>query len=83
MQWKRLTWNLKIRWKTSNPACRVNRNNYIKLLIGIDDTDNADSRGAGFLAHQLEASVLGKVNGITRHQLFNSWGINLRILALD
>ena len=46
----------------------------IKLLIGIDDTDNANSRGTGYharqLGHALEESVLGKVHGITRHQLY-------------
>jgi len=46
----------------------------IVLLIGIDDTDNADSRGTGFLSRQLanmlEISGLGEINGITRHQLF-------------
>ncbi|MCK5766376.1 MAG: hypothetical protein KAH26_10325 [Bacteroidales bacterium] len=49
-------------------------NGHINLLIGIDDTDNAESRGTGFharqLAHALEASGHAKVNGITRHQLF-------------
>jgi len=44
------------------------------LLIGIDDTDNAESRGTGFLSRQLakliEENKLCKVNGITRHQLF-------------
>ena len=44
------------------------------LLIGIDDTDNAESRGTGFharqLAHLLEEKGLGQVHGITRHQLF-------------
>ena len=44
------------------------------FLIGIDDTDNAESRGTGYnarqLAHALESKGLGKVNGITRHQLF-------------
>jgi hypothetical protein len=44
------------------------------FLIGIDDTDNADSRGTGFhsrqLSHQLEASGYAEVTGITRHQLF-------------
>ena len=46
----------------------------IKLLIGIDDTDNAISRGTGYharqLGHALEESGLGKVHGITRHQLY-------------
>ncbi|MEE4257268.1 MAG: hypothetical protein V2I47_09530 [Bacteroidales bacterium] len=46
----------------------------IRLLIGIDDTDNAESRGTGFnarqLAHILEKEGLGRISGITRHQLF-------------
>lgn len=46
----------------------------IALFIGIDDTDNATSRGTGFLsrklAHELEENNLGHVNGITRHQLY-------------
>src|SRR5210317_1873224 len=46
------------------------------ILIGIDDTDNADSRGTGFhsrqLAHQLELNAAAQVKGITRHQLFVS-----------
>lgn len=52
----------------------MSRKEDIPLLIGIDDTDNAESRGTGFnarqLAHKLEAKNLGRVNGITRHQLF-------------
>lgn len=43
-------------------------------LLGIDDTDNADSRGTGFmsrqLAHQIMDSGIGKVDSITRHQLY-------------
>ena len=54
-------------------------NGQINLLIGIDDTDNDESRGTGFharqLAHALEASGHAKVNGITRHQLFISSAI--------
>ena len=46
----------------------------IHILIGIDDTDNAESRGTGFhsrqLAHRLEETGHAAVNGITRHQLF-------------
>ena len=46
----------------------------MKLLIGIDDTDNKDSRGTGYNSRQLAAAIetenLGKVDGITRHQLF-------------
>lgn len=44
------------------------------FLIGIDDTDNKESRGTGFrarqLAHLLEENSLGQVQSITRHQLF-------------
>lgn len=44
------------------------------LLIGIDDTDNKESRGTGFHARQLakliEERKLGEIFGITRHQLF-------------
>lgn len=46
----------------------------MQLLIGIDDTDNTESRGTGFLsrnlANRIEALELGQVKGITRHQLF-------------
>lgn len=46
----------------------------MNLLIGIDDTDNKESRGTGFKARQLakliEEHKLGTVKGITRHQLF-------------
>ena len=46
----------------------------MELLIGIDDTDNKESRGTGFLSRQLakriEAHGIGQVRGITRHQLF-------------
>ena len=46
----------------------------MKVLIGIDDTDNFESRGTGFHARQLgrliEEQNYGKVWGITRHQLF-------------
>lgn len=46
----------------------------MRLLIGIDDTDNKESRGTGFNARQLAAAIeqskLGKVLGITRHQLY-------------
>lgn len=45
----------------------------MRLLIGIDDTDNKESRGTGFnsrqLAAALEANNLATVTGITRHQL--------------
>lgn len=43
------------------------------LLIGIDDTDNLDTRGTGFRARQLakglQASALATTACITRHQL--------------
>ncbi len=46
----------------------------MRLLIGIDDTDNKESRGTGYNSRQLaaaiEANKLGNVSGITRHQLF-------------
>ncbi len=46
----------------------------MRLLIGIDDTDNKESRGTGYnsrqLASAIEANGLGRVHGITRHQLF-------------
>lgn len=46
----------------------------MRLLVAIDDTDNKDSRGTGFRSRQLAALIeehqLGKVNGVTRHQLF-------------
>lgn len=44
-----------------------------RLLIGIDDTDNLESRGTGFRARELGALLyaggLGAPVGITRHQL--------------
>lgn len=46
----------------------------MRCLIGIDDTDNTESRGTGFRARQLGARFgetgLGRLWGITRHQLF-------------
>lgn len=43
------------------------------VLIGIDDTDNLESRGTGHLARQMAAALeetrLATVAGITRHQL--------------
>ena len=46
----------------------------MRCLIGIDDTDNAESRGTGFRARQLGARLgeagIGRLSGITRHQLF-------------
>ncbi|MBI9036286.1 MAG: hypothetical protein JEZ03_17635 [Bacteroidales bacterium] len=45
----------------------------MKYLIGIDDTDNKDTRGTGFRGRELAALItenhLGKVFGVTRHQL--------------
>jgi hypothetical protein len=45
----------------------------MRFLIGIDDTDNLESRGTGHrarqLAQQLEAQALAAVHSITRHQL--------------
>jgi hypothetical protein len=45
-----------------------------EFLIGIDDTDNQESRGTGFLsrllARHIEDNGLGKVTSISRHQLF-------------
>lgn len=44
------------------------------LLIGIDDTDNLESRGTGFhargLVDRLHARELVQAFGVTRHQLF-------------
>lgn len=45
-----------------------------RWLIGLDDTDNLESRGTGFRARQmaehLESSKCGLIaTGITRHQL--------------
>lgn len=44
--------------------------------IGIDDTDNLESRGTGFrarqLAQQLQLAGLARLRGVTRHQLFVS-----------
>jgi len=44
------------------------------ILIGIDDTDNKDSRGTGYRARQLgkliEDKGMGEVLGISRHQLY-------------
>jgi hypothetical protein len=46
----------------------------MRYLLSIDDTDNLESRGTGFRARQfgqrLYDAALGKVRGITRHQLF-------------
>lgn len=47
-----------------------------RWLIGIDDTDNLESRGTGFrarqLAQQLQQRGLARLHGVTRHQLFVS-----------
>jgi hypothetical protein len=44
-----------------------------QILIGIDDTDNAETHGTGRRARQLgerlAADGLAEVDGITRHQL--------------
>lgn len=44
-----------------------------RLLIGVDDTDDLESRGTGFHARQLgsrlERQGLATIEGITRHQL--------------
>jgi len=44
----------------------------MNLLIGIDDTDNKESRGTGFIARQLVTEIiensLADVLGVTRHQ---------------
>ncbi len=46
----------------------------MRILVGIDDTDNKESRGTGYNSRQLAAAIesegIGKVVGITRHQLF-------------
>ncbi|MCB2221824.1 MAG: hypothetical protein KQI35_15650 [Bacteroidetes bacterium] len=46
----------------------------MRLLIGMDDTDNKESRGTGFKARQLAHLILEKdfgiLKGITRHQLY-------------
>jgi hypothetical protein len=46
----------------------------MRYLIGIDDTDNLESRGTGFRARQLSARLdeagIARTRGITRHQLF-------------
>lgn len=47
-----------------------------RVLVGIDDTDNLDSRGTGFrarhLALQLQQAGLARLHSVTRHQLFVS-----------
>jgi hypothetical protein len=48
----------------------------MEIFIGLDDTDDLDSRGTGFLARQLGAGLhqagLAQVEGVTRHQLLVS-----------
>ena len=45
-----------------------------QVLVGIDDTDNIDSRGTGFRAREFGRELAGvglaKIRGISRHQLF-------------
>jgi hypothetical protein len=45
----------------------------MRYLIGIDDTDDADSHGTGHLARDLantlQAQGLAEIDGVTRHQL--------------
>jgi len=48
------------------------RGNKVTIYVGIDDTDNLESRGTGRLARDI-ATELGKtcdLYGVTRHQLF-------------
>jgi hypothetical protein len=46
----------------------------MNILIGIDDTDNLESRGTGFRARNLGAELqekgFGKLIGVSRHQLY-------------
>lgn len=52
---------------------QIDRRTANTLLIGIDDTDNLNSRGTGYRARCLGARLrdqgMGRVNGISRHQL--------------
>jgi len=45
----------------------------LRYLIGIDDTDNLESRGTGFRARclgaELAAAGLARIDGVSRHQL--------------
>jgi hypothetical protein len=43
----------------------------MKVWIGLDDTDNDESRGTGHLARQIAAALIetGALLGVTRHQL--------------
>ena len=51
----------------------------MRILIGVDDTDNSESRGTGFLARQLGELLIretgSRVLGITRHQLLVAPGV--------
>lgn len=46
----------------------------MRVLVGIDDTDNLESRGTGFRARELGLSLvrdgMAKLAGISRHQLY-------------
>lgn len=46
----------------------------MRFLIGVDDTDNLESRGTGFRARNLGAELtergLGRLRGVSRHQLY-------------
>ncbi len=46
----------------------------MKIFVAIDDTDNSESKGTGFRSRELagiiEKNNLGKVHGVTRHQLY-------------
>lgn len=52
------------------------KKNPLLVYVGLDDTDNLHSRGTGFRARQLVASIvaekIGSVLGVTRHQLLVS-----------
>lgn len=56
-----------------NPALARTSAAGIDLLVGIDDTDNLDTRGTGYrartLARGLADAGLAEMRGITRHQL--------------
>ena len=46
----------------------------MRILVSVDDTDSKESRGTGFRARQMGSELMlaghGKVQGVTRHQLF-------------
>ncbi len=54
-------------------GCYKNRGEIMRTLIGIDDTDNLESRGTGFQARMLGQALmetgLGELKSVTRHQL--------------